>query len=205
MVLPTLQRSVAFLSAMRRSSVRASGFTIIELLVVITIVGILASAVMFSLNSARQRGRDAQRIADIQSIQLALGQYYDANDRYPATIAPANNSPLVTGGYLPSMPLDPLSKTMYSYAAFVSTVGAGTAICSSYHLGADLEISGNSELRTDSDSYVSYSGSAALTGETLLTNASLCFGSPPDFHGTDTGGSKCNASDIGTVCYDIRP
>lgn len=190
---------------MHRSHFSASGFTIIELLVVITIVGILSSAVMLSLNSARQRGRDAQRIADIRHIQIALGQYYDKYDRYPATIGPATNSSLVTEGFLPSMPTDPLSRNMYPYAAFVSTVSAGTAICSSYHVGADLEVSSNSELRTDSDTHVSSSGSTALSGETLVANTTLCAGSAADFHGTDEVGSTCNASGSDTTCFDIRP
>lgn len=48
------------------------GFTLIELLVVIAIIGILAGIVVVNTNSARQRGRDARRIADVKSIANAL-------------------------------------------------------------------------------------------------------------------------------------
>ncbi len=205
MVLPSFQHSAAVLKADQRSAHRTAGFTIIELLVVITIIGILASAVMFSLAGARSRGRDAQRISDVQQIQLALNKYYDAHDRYPATLGTAANSALVTEGFLPSLPLDPISRTVYSYAAFVSSVSAGTNLCSSYHLGADLENSNNTELRTDSDTHVSSSGSTALSGETLIATASLCSGSAADFHGSDTAGNKCNASNVGSTCFDVRP
>jgi len=54
------------------------GFTLIELLVVIAIIGILSSVVLASLNSARQKGRDARRISDVKQVQLALELFYDA-------------------------------------------------------------------------------------------------------------------------------
>ena len=60
-----------------------TGFTLIELLVVIAIIGILASIVLGSLNTARQKARDARRVADIKSIQLALEFFYDTCGGYP--------------------------------------------------------------------------------------------------------------------------
>lgn len=59
------------------------GFTLIELLVVISIIGLLASIVMVSLNSARAKARDARRLADLRQIQTALELYYDKNGQYP--------------------------------------------------------------------------------------------------------------------------
>lgn len=60
------------------------GITLIELLVVIAIIGLLASIVMASLNSARSKARDAKRLSDFKQIQLALELYRDANGQYPS-------------------------------------------------------------------------------------------------------------------------
>lgn len=67
-------------------SIRRNGFTLIELLVVIAIIGVLASIVLASLNSARVKARDARRLADLKQIGLALNFYLDANNRYPGSV-----------------------------------------------------------------------------------------------------------------------
>lgn len=140
---------------------RTRGFTLIELLVVIAIIGILSSVVLASLNSARQKSRDARRVSDVKQLQLALELYFDANSNYPTAITVAN---FVTPGYISAIPTDPVSGSGYSYAA----LGSGTT-CSSYHLGATLEDTGHSTLSSDADA----------------SAGTVCTGSAADFAGTD--------------------
>lgn len=64
-------------------SVRQRGFTLIELLVVISIIGFLASIVLVSLNSAREKARIARVQMDLKQYQTALELYYDDNGKFP--------------------------------------------------------------------------------------------------------------------------
>ncbi len=61
------------------------GFTLIELMVVVAIMGLLAALAVISLNNARQRARDARRISDVKQVQTALELYYLDNQEYPGT------------------------------------------------------------------------------------------------------------------------
>jgi len=66
------------------------GFTLIELLVVIAIIGLLSTLAIVALNSARQKSRDAKRVADIKQIQTALEIYYNDEFKYPANVSSGN-------------------------------------------------------------------------------------------------------------------
>jgi len=63
------------------------GFTIIELLVVISIIGLLSSMVLVSLDNARIKARDAKRQSDLSNISRALELYYSNHDSYPIGFA----------------------------------------------------------------------------------------------------------------------
>lgn len=95
---------------------RVRGFTLIELLVVIAIIGILSSIVLASLNSARVKARDTQRVAEVREIAKALNAYFADNGYYPpnpvsGTIIRSSQAgflaELVAGGYLAQIPQGP--------------------------------------------------------------------------------------------------
>ncbi len=94
------------------------GFTLVELLVVITIIGILATVALVSLNSARAKARDAKRLGDVRQIALALEFCYNDIGKYlPASTFPAPGTSLACAGtnYITGMPTDP-SGEGYIYA-----------------------------------------------------------------------------------------
>jgi prepilin-type N-terminal cleavage/methylation domain-containing protein len=170
------------------------GFTLIELLVVIAIIGILSSVVLASLNTARKKGRDARRVADIKQLQLALELYYDANGAYPTAIS---TTTLVSPGFIAALPGDPSNQIAYSYAAYAATIST-VGTCSGYHLGADLEVAGNNAFKSDADVYAG----TASTGETSISPVVTCTGSVADFHGSDL--TQCVSTDVGSGCYDVK-
>ncbi|HOM33012.1 MAG TPA: prepilin-type N-terminal cleavage/methylation domain-containing protein [Candidatus Paceibacterota bacterium] len=59
------------------------GFTLIEMLVVVAVIGLLASLILVGLSGFRTRGRDTRRIADIKEVQNGLEVYYMKNGTYP--------------------------------------------------------------------------------------------------------------------------
>lgn len=63
------------------------GFTLIELLVVIAIIGILASVVLASLNSARDKGADAAIKSNLNNARGQAALYYDDNGDYAGVCA----------------------------------------------------------------------------------------------------------------------
>ncbi len=140
------------------------GFTLIELLVVIAIIGILSSVVLASLNSARVKGRDARRVADIGQLQLALELYYDANSGYPIQAIGTIPNALVTNSYISTIPTDPTNNAPYQYQ-YQSLNSDHTACsapgpCAGYVLVAQLEGANNSS------SYV-----AATVGSAVCSTA----------------------------------
>jgi prepilin-type N-terminal cleavage/methylation domain-containing protein len=67
---------------------KSRGFTLIEVMVVITIIGLLASIVLAAMTDARAKARDAQRVQMVKELQKALELYRNQNSgNYPCAAA----------------------------------------------------------------------------------------------------------------------
>lgn len=121
------------------------GFSLIELLVVVAIIGLLAAIVYPNTSGSRAKARDAQRISDIAQLQFAITLYYDRCGVYPAggevLSLTQNNygvcpSGVTFGTFISSIPTPPAgtTQTVYDYA----TTGANGSP-SGYILHAKLE------------------------------------------------------------------
>jgi len=108
-----------------------TGFTFIEILVVITIIALLSTAAIVSYRSAQTKARDNKRKSDLEQVRAALEMY-----RSDEGIYPAGNWSTMTGtltGYMNDVPTDPREYSYY-YTRPTTT---------SYQLCAYFENEGN--------------------------------------------------------------
>lgn len=125
-----------FLKIKKIRTQSSGGFTLIEILIVIAIIGILVSIGLASYATAQTKSRDARRRGDLKAMQNAWEQYYSdsANASYPTTCSFATLSTYMPAG-LPTDPqtgnaycADPnLSATTYHFCASVESSTAANA------------------------------------------------------------------------------
>jgi type IV pilus assembly protein PilA len=92
---------------------KQKGFTLIELIVVITIIVVISTLAIISYGSVNKRARDGRRTSDLQKIAIALEMARQIGNTYPASSAT-----LVSAGYLAAWPVDPKG---YTYLYTVPT------------------------------------------------------------------------------------
>ena len=108
---------------------KQNGFTLIELIIVIVVIGILASIIYVSFTVTEQRSRDAQRDRDIFEVQRALEKYYADNGTYPSVGSDNTGYPLssltlaLTPTYISQIPTAPSAVT-YQYVRGAPSTGS---------------------------------------------------------------------------------
>jgi general secretion pathway protein G len=105
---------------------RQSGFTLIEIMVVVVILAVLGALVVPKILENVDKARVTRAQSDIRAIQTALDLYRLDNFKYPTTeqglqaLVKQPNDPTITnyrsGGYLPSLPKDPWNN-LYIYVS----------------------------------------------------------------------------------------
>lgn len=132
----------------RKNPVQSSGFTLMELMVVIAILGILVVAGTSVFSVSQRRGRDSRRKSDLKNIATVLETYYNDKARYPNDngsggimgCGSGDNQLCAVGSaftdtnstlYMPKIPADPKSGQIYFY-----DVGGGNR---SFQIYARLE------------------------------------------------------------------
>jgi prepilin-type N-terminal cleavage/methylation domain-containing protein len=156
------------------------GFTLMELLVVMAILGILVTVGLTSYKSVQAKSRDARRKSDMRAIASALELYYNDYDRYPAdtnaiingcgtagTSACAWGSPFQTlksdgitvkSVYMVKLSADPVGTYTYYYDVYGSQ-GKG------FQLYTRLENTQDIDLQRDgSNNVYYYTGTVCMTG-----------------------------------------
>lgn len=110
-------------------------FTLIEILVVISVMAVLAGGLLYSTNNARDKGKDARRKADLQAVAGALTSYFVDNHHYPPSDLVTNPSldyvsyPYNTSwipdleGYIEKLPKDPLQAVLLAPLASIFESG----------------------------------------------------------------------------------
>ena len=105
---------------MKKSTIsitKTLGFTLVEIMVVVSIISVLVSVTLISLNGVRANSRDAKRFNDLKQVEVALELYRQTNNQYPntnglwQTVCKYGADPVprdVTGpaGYIPNLAPD---------------------------------------------------------------------------------------------------
>lgn len=208
---------------------KPKAFTLIELLVVIAIIGLLSTIIAANMSAARAKGRDAKRISDMRTIQVALEEYYNDYGLYPKFIYGASSGvqcyiggawtacPTLAPTYISVVPSDPNYNVTcgstwqagcYQYVAFMVGSGGGCAVAGAtplrYHLAATLEQSNNSALKQDSDA--DWSGNVSdSTGAALSTTYTICTGGNTNFSGVSSNAGSCgvDTNQATETCLDF--
>ena len=100
------------------SNKKPNGYTLIELLIVLTIIGLLVSVALPRMKDAQQKAREAVLRENLFRLRETIDQYHHDKGKYPATL-----ETLVQDHYLREMPLDPITKSSDTWVEVPEDLG----------------------------------------------------------------------------------
>ncbi len=150
------------------------GFTLVELIIVIMIIGILAATLLPKVMGAPAKARDAGRQADLNALSTALEMHFADNEAYP--IIAANDVvgvALVSDGYLKASLKDPVDSGAYIYVYCSASVRAVS--------GQAYAISTRLETSTAATETFTVGTSAIITPSANVTTAAVAAAAAGDY------------------------
>ncbi len=125
---------------------KQQGFTIVELLIVIVVIGILAALVITTFTGIQQKARNTERETDVKALHSQIEAYYAQNGYYPDinNVTTTDLKGLDADALLPpnsTTGINATAATIDSYAYIAAPSGCTTAAgdCTSYQLTAVVE------------------------------------------------------------------
>jgi len=140
-----MARNTAIGIRLRRSRVTAAGFTIIELLIVMTLIIILASIGMTQYRNSVTRAEEAALKENLFRMRDAMDQFYADKNKWPTDLAE-----LVSEGYIRELPTDPMTKSKDTWQANQAEPDAGNPASAG---GIDNVHSGSDRTALDGTKY----------------------------------------------------
>lgn len=107
-----------------------SGFTLLELMIVVSIIGILATFAVPSYRQSVVKAREAVLQQDLATMRDVLDQYRADRGKYPPSL-----KEIVTAGYLRAVPVDPITRSASTWQEILDETDGGIF---DVHSGADL-------------------------------------------------------------------
>jgi len=99
------------------TSRREGGFTLLELIIVIAVIGILATIVLPRMRDVPWRAAEAALRTDLMTMRDTINQHYADKGHYPPSL-----ETLVDDGYLRSIPVDPITKSKETWVVVLEEV-----------------------------------------------------------------------------------
>lgn len=153
-------------SLKKQLKARSGGFTIVELLIVIVVIGILATLVIVTFAGIQQKGRDSQRKTDINAVQGHVEAFYAQNGYYPSRTNLNDGAWRSTN----TKGLDPAALADPKNAGTV-TLDA-TPAANTYHYAYDVQNDAGTSCEADQTTCTKYTLTAQMEKEAAYAKSS---------------------------------